>query len=110
MCIRDSINGFFFSVNRDVIKYEYSDTELFNPKTINVGNEDDLCKRVKQPIAIVLNSYIFHFKGVSMEVTNMDSQSYDLNIYRNLNWQEAEALKNSPLKKMWFKINHRVKS
>jgi hypothetical protein len=39
----------------------------------------------------------------------MDNQSYDLNIYRNLNWQEAESLKKSTLKKMWFKINHRVK-
>lgn len=105
----DYINGYFFSVNRDIIKYEYSEKELFNPKTINVGNEDDLCYRVNQPIAIVLNSYIFHFKGISMEVTNMDNQPYELNIYRDLNWQEAENLKKSRFKKMWFKINHRVK-
>lgn len=104
----DYINGFFFSVNRDVINYEYSKDQLFDPNTINVGNEDDLCKRVKQPIAIVLNSYIFHFKGVSLEVTNMDQQSYDLNIYRNLNWQQAEELKNNPTKKLLFKVKYKI--
>lgn len=105
----DYINGFFFSVNRDVIKYEYSETELFDPETVNVGNEEELCRKVKQPIAIAVNSYIFHFKGVSLEVTNMDNQSYDLNIYRDLNWQQAEKLKNSKYKKLWFKIKYKLK-
>ena len=104
----DYINGFFFSVNRDIIKYEYSETQLFDPKTINVGNEDGLCRKVKQSIAIVLNSYIFHFKGVSLEVTNLDNQSYDHNIYRDLNWQQAEELKKNHLKKIWFKIKYKI--
>lgn len=104
----DYVNGFFFAVNRDIINYEYSKTELFNPKNHNVGNEDELCKKVTQPIAIVTNSYIFHFKGVSIEVTNMDNQNYDLNIYRNLNWQDAEKLKNSIFQKLWFKIKYKL--
>jgi len=102
------INGFFFAVNREIINYEYSKTELFNPKNHNVGNEDELCKKVTQPIAIVTNSYVFHFKGVSIEVTNMDNQNYDLNIYRNLNWQDADKLKNSLLRKLWFKIRYKL--
>lgn len=102
------VNGFFFAVNREIINYEYSDIELFNPENRNVGNEDELCKKVTQPIAIVVNSYVFHFKGVSIEVTNMDNQNYDLNIYRNLNWQDAERLKNSSWRKLWFKAKYRL--
>mgnify|MGYP001985135765 CR=1 FL=1 len=102
------INGFFFAVNRDVINYEYSDNELFNPENHNVGNENELCEKVTQPIAIVIDSYVFHFKGVSIEVTNMDHQNYELNIYRNLNWQDAERLKNSALRKLWFKIKYKI--
>jgi GT2 family glycosyltransferase/predicted O-methyltransferase YrrM len=105
----DYINGFFFSVNRDIIKYEYSKTQLFHPKNHNVGNEHELCERVTQPIAIVLNSYIFHFKGVSLEVTNLDDQSYEYNIYRDLNWQQAEKIKNSIWRKLWFKIKYKLK-
>jgi len=104
------INGFFFSVNREIINYEFSTTELFNPENHNVGNEDELCRKVTQPIAIVTNSYIFHFKGVSIEVTNIDNQNYDLNIYRNLNWQDAEKLKNSTWRKLWFKIKYKLGS
>lgn len=103
------INGFFFSVNRDIIKYEYSDSELFHPKNHNVGNEHELCERVSEPIAIVLNSYIFHFKGVSLEVTNLDGQSYEFNIYRDLNWQQVQKIKNNSLRKLWFKIKHKLK-
>jgi hypothetical protein len=106
---KDYINGFFFSVNRDIIKYEYSKTQLFHPKNHNVGNEHELCERVTQPIAIVLNSYIFHFKGVSLEVTNLDDQSYEYNIYRDLNWQQAEKIKNSIWRKLWFKIKYKLK-
>ncbi len=105
----DYINGFFFSVNRDIIEYEYSDTELFHPENHNVGNEHELCQRVSKPIGIVLNSYIFHFKGVSLEVTNLDDQSYEYNIYRDLNWQQAEKIKKSSLRKLWFKIKYKLK-
>lgn len=105
----DYINGFFFSVNRDIINYEYSKTELFHPDNHNVGNEHELCERVTEPIAIVTNAYIFHFKGVSLEITNLDNQSYEYNIYRDLNWQEAEKIKANPWRKTWFKIKYRLK-
>ena len=105
----DYINGFFFSVNRDIITYEYSENELFHPDNHNVGNEHELCERVTKPIAIVTNAYIFHFKGVSLEVTNLDNQSYEYNIYRDLNWQQAEKIKNSYWRKIWFKIKYKLK-
>ena len=31
-------NGFFFMMNRNIIKYEHSDTELFEPKYIMTKN------------------------------------------------------------------------
>lgn len=105
----DYINGFFFSVNRNIIKYEYSEKELFHPGNQNVGNEHELCERVSDKIAIVTNSYIFHFKGVSLEVTNLDNQSYEYNIYRDLNWQQAEKIKKSPFKKFLFKVRYKLK-
>ena len=105
----DYINGFFFSVNRDIISYEYSETELFDPKNPNCGNEQELCERVPHPKGIVLNAYIFHFKGVSLEVTNIDNQSYEFNIYRDLNWQEAEKIQNSAIRKLIFKIKYKFR-
>lgn len=104
----DYINGFFFSVNRSIINYEYSKTELFHPENHNVGNEHELCERVTEPIAIVTNAYIFHFKGVSLEVTNLDDQSYEFNIYRDLNWQQAEKIKKSAVRKFWFKVKYKL--
>lgn len=105
----DYINGFFFSVNRDIIQYEYSEHKLFHPENHNVGNEHELCERVTQPIAIALNAYIFHFKGISLEVTNLDNQSYEYNIYRDLNWQQAEKIKASSWRKLWFKVKYKLK-
>lgn len=105
----DYINGFFFSVNRDIIDYEYSEDELFYPGNQNVGNEHELCQRVTKPIAIVTNAYIFHFKGISLEVTNLDNQSYEYNIYRDLNWQQAEKIKKSNWRKFWFKVKYKLK-
>lgn len=104
------INGFFFSINRSIIAYEYSENQLFNPKSVNVGNEDELCQKVKEPIGVVLNSYIFHFKGVSLEIYNPDNLSFDYNIYRDFNWQKVNELKNSTLKNRWFKIKNRFSS
>ena len=51
---------------------------------------------------------IFHFKGISLEVTNLDNQSYEYNIYRDLNWQQAEKIKRSSIRKLWFKIKYKL--
>ena len=34
-------NGFFFMMNRNIINYQYSDKELFEPKYIMTKNEDE---------------------------------------------------------------------
>jgi GT2 family glycosyltransferase len=105
------INGFIFFLNKDILMFELSDGNLFDSKNINVGNESELCERVnkKYPIAIALKSYIFHFKGVSFKDINFDNQTIDHNIYRNLNWKEAQELNKNPFKKLIFKIKRRLK-
>ena len=34
-------NGFFFMMNRDIINYQYSNTQLFDPKNVVTKNEDE---------------------------------------------------------------------
>ncbi len=55
--------GFCMCMHRDITKYELPDGNLFNPKNINTGNDDDLARRVQAYIA--LGSFVYHFKGVS---------------------------------------------
>ncbi|PCJ01425.1 MAG: hypothetical protein COB15_00440 [Flavobacteriales bacterium] len=105
----DFINGFIFSMDRRIIDYERSDGNIFDPKNINVGNESELCERVKPNIGIALKAYIFHFKGVSFKDINFDNQPFTHNVYRDLNWQEAEQLKKNPLKKLLFKLKRKFK-
>lgn len=105
------LNGFIFSLNRTIISYELNDGNIFDPKNINVGNETELCNRVSEneTLAIALNAYIFHFKGVSFQDINFDNQSIEFNIYRDLNWQEAQLLKKSPIKRFLFKLKRKFK-
>lgn len=63
------INGFCFSFSRRIIPYEFSKDMLFNPANLNVGNEDELCRRILPPqIAVSTKSYVFHFKNVSFSL------------------------------------------
>ena len=103
------INGFFFSLSRKIIDYELPDGNIFDSTNINVGNESELCDRVKDNIAITLEAYIFHFKGISFKDINFDQQHFTHNIYRDLNWREAEKLKKSFFKRLLYKIKHRYK-
>ena len=105
----DFINGFVFSMNRTIIEYELPDGNLFDPSNINVGNESELCERVKPLIGIALNAYIFHFKGVSFKDINFDKQPFTHNVYRDLNLHEAEQFKKNPLRKLLFKLKRKFK-
>jgi glycosyltransferase involved in cell wall biosynthesis len=63
------INGFCFSFSRRIIPYEFSKDTLFNPANLNVGNEDELCRRILPPqIAVSTKSYVYHFKNVSFSL------------------------------------------
>lgn len=59
-------NGFCFGVNRDIIHSEYDKDHLFNPSMINVGQEQDLQFRLKEKAVVCLDSFIFHFKAVTV--------------------------------------------
>ena len=62
-------NGFFFMMNRNIINYQHSDKELFEPKNIMTKNEDEFNWSKLIPNddfpALCLTSFIFHYKGVS---------------------------------------------
>ena len=62
-------NGFFFMMNRNIINYEYSNKELFEPKFIMTKNEDEFNWSKLIPnndfAGICKTSFIFHYKGVS---------------------------------------------
>jgi len=61
------INGFCFSFNRDIINYEFSKDILFDPKNINTGNEKELQRdRLLKGKGVSIKSYIYHYKGCSM--------------------------------------------
>ena len=62
-------NGFFFMMNRNIINYEQSDTQLFIPKYIMTKNEDifnwdNLIPNNDFP-AVCKTSFVFHYKGVT---------------------------------------------
>ena len=62
-------NGFFFMMNRNIINYQYSDTNLFEPKYIMTKNEDEfnwsnLIPNDDFP-AVCKTSFVFHYKGVT---------------------------------------------
>ena len=62
-------NGFFFCYNSRIFKHERSDGNLFDPKYIMTGNEDEfnwstLIPKNDYP-ALCKTAYVYHFKGVS---------------------------------------------
>ena len=62
-------NGFFFMMNRNIINYQHSDKELFEPKYIMTKNEDEFnwAKLIPNDdfAALCKTSFVFHYKGVS---------------------------------------------
>lgn len=100
------LNGFFFGFNRDVIKYELEGEKLFDPKYVNVRNEDYLCQIVKEKKAVSLNSFIYHFKGVSFKDFHL-SGGYRLE--RNLTWSEAQNLRTGGWKLKIYKIYRSIR-
>lgn len=62
-------NGFFFMMSRQIIQYEREDGNLFDPKFINVKNEDEfnwgkLIPNNDFPI-LCKTAFVFHMKGMS---------------------------------------------
>lgn len=77
-------NGFLFSMSREVISAAWDNDNLFNPLNVNVHQEGDLQKRLKEPPHVSLDSFIFHFKGVSFPkkgIINGKDIRQNLNLY-----------------------------
>ena len=68
--IVSGINGFCFLFDKRIFEFSFDDKHLFNPKFINIGNEDWLCERIYEKtdskIGISLRSYVFHYKSKSV--------------------------------------------
>ena len=49
--------------------FEIQPGTMFNPKFANIGNENDLCRRLKKGKAktgVVKNAFVYHFKGFTV--------------------------------------------
>lgn len=103
----EQINGFFFGLNRRIIEVEYSSTELFDPINTNVDNEVELCNKLDGGKAICLNSFIFHFKGVSFE-TFKTEDGYLLD--RNLTWYQARNIGENKIKLLFYRLKRKIKT
>jgi glycosyltransferase involved in cell wall biosynthesis len=57
--------GFCMCFSRGIVSFEREDGNLFDPRNINVGNDDDLASRVTAHLA--LGSFVYHYKGVSFD-------------------------------------------
>ena len=69
--------GFCMCMSRRIIEDERDDGNLFYPGNINVGNDDDLARRVEAYIA--LGSFVYHHKGVSFngQIADRDNLNKD---------------------------------
>ncbi len=77
------LNGFFFGMSRDIIKYQYSKGLLVDPKYINVGNDNDLCRRLKS-VVICTRAFIFHFKDRTFRWEKHRVHRNNMNYYHNV--------------------------
>lgn len=77
-----NFNGFMFGINKKIIVSEFNNTNLFNPKLINVGQETDLQTRLIERPTLALRSFVFHFKGVSFPIKGLKNGK---DIRQNLN-------------------------
>ena len=82
-------NGFFFMMSRDICQYERTDGYLFDPKFINVKNEDEfnwanLIPNNDFPM-LCKTAFIFHWKGVSFTNAGIE---YNNNLKEHLEQRE----------------------
>jgi len=72
-----SWTGFCMCLSRTITVVERDDGNLWDPANINVGNDDDLAKKVQAYVA--LGSFLWHYKGRSFNktITGRDDLSRD---------------------------------
>lgn len=91
-----ALSGFFMGFNRNIIRYELPDGSLFDPRNVNVGNEDELCRRIQGDKVVCLNSFVFHFKGASFRGHEIGG---GLMVDRELTWEQSARIQ-SPLSRV----------
>ena len=73
-------NGFFFMMNRNIINYQHSDKELFDPKYLMTKNEDNFNWSKLIPnddfAAVCKTSFVFHYKGVTTKGDLRDNNKW----------------------------------
>ena len=104
------VNSFVIGMSRRAREFELPGGQIFDPRNVNVGNEDEFCARVTDKKYVCITSFVFHFKGVTLELSNFDGTSFDLNVNRQLTWKRAEAIGRSPLKRLLYKVVRRLSS
>ena len=60
-------HGFFFAFNRNIFEQEFDKEHLFDPSCINIGNEDELSKRLTIRPVVVKTAFVFHYKAVTLK-------------------------------------------
>ena len=82
-------NGFFFMLSSNIIKYERSDGNLFDPKFLMTKNEDEFNWSTLIPNndfpMLCKTSFVYHFKGISTFkiIKDYGRKSNDLNWLKN---------------------------
>ena len=64
------MNGYTMAFRVDRMqRFEYSDDILFNPENINIGNEDELCARMREGgnTGVHTTAFVYHFKGFTLK-------------------------------------------
>lgn len=62
-----SFNGYFMGFNKSIEQAEFSKDVLFNPTNRNVHQEGDLRTRLRLPFMVSLNSFVFHYKNITLD-------------------------------------------
>jgi len=85
----DLLNGFFFGMNRNIKKegIRFSGEYFFNPKNVNVGNDDEFNARLKhtgEMVTLCRKAFIYHFKDISFNIKKHGMHRNNLEYYQNV--------------------------
>jgi len=84
-------NGFFFMMNRNIIKYEREDGNLFDPSKIMYQGEDEFNWATLIPNndfpALCKTAFIFHYKGMSTKEDGFSQIKNDVEKWEELRKQ-----------------------
>ena len=80
-------NGFFFMMDRNIINYEFSNKELFEPKFIMTKNEDEFNWAKLIPnndfASVCKTSFVYHYKGVTAKGDLRDNAKWKETRFNN---------------------------